>query len=69
MNQRSGGMLFFQLFRHIQERKVEMTAPVINTYLDPEVAVDPEATGDLTMEFLYEHPDQGEAGAGSGPSR
>jgi hypothetical protein len=67
MSQRSGDMMFFWLFRHISERKVEMTAPVINTYVDPEVAVDPEHRGELTMEFLYERPDQGEAGKGVGP--
>lgn len=67
MSQRSGDMMFFWLFRHISERKVEMTAPVINTYLDPEVAIDPEHRGELTMEFLYERPDQGESGKGVGP--
>ncbi|WP_152051220.1 heme-binding protein [Tautonia marina] len=67
MSMRSGDMLFFWLFRHISERKVEMTAPVINTYLDPEIAVDPSLRGDLSMEFLYERPDQGEAGKGVGP--
>jgi len=67
MNMQSGDMLFFWLFRHISERNVAMTAPVINTYVDPEVATDPSATGELTMEFLYERPDQGEAGEGVGP--
>ncbi len=67
MSMRSGDMLFFWLFRHISESKVEMTAPVINTYLDPEIAVDPSLRGDLSMEFLYERPDQGEAGKGVGP--
>lgn len=67
MSQRSGDMLFFWLFRHISESKVEMTAPVINTYLDPEIAVDPSLRGELSMEFLYECPDQGEAGKGIGP--
>src|SRR6476469_9461264 len=29
----SGDMLFFFLFNHISKNKIEMTAPVINTYL------------------------------------
>ena len=66
MTQRSGNLLFFRLFRHISEREVEMTAPVINTYLDPEMAVDPSVRGDLTMEFLYGEPDLGETGDGVG---
>ncbi len=66
VSQRSGNMLFFALFRHIQDRGVEMTSPVINTYLNPELAVDPKATGEMSMEFLYERLDQGEAGQGVG---
>ena len=66
MTQRSGNLLFFRLFRHISEREVAMTAPVINTYLDPEMAVDPSVRGDLTMEFLYGTPDLGETGDGVG---
>ncbi|RUL86305.1 heme-binding protein [Tautonia sociabilis] len=67
MTQRSGDLMFFWLFRHISQRNVEMTAPVINTYLDPEMVIDPSKKGELTMEFLYEHPDQGEPGRGVGP--
>ena len=62
----SGDMLFFSLFNHISRRGVEMTAPVINTYESTEMVADPDRRGDVSMEFLYRQPDQGEAGPGVG---
>jgi hypothetical protein len=66
MTSRSGDMMFWALFRHISQSNVEMTAPVINTYKTPGLIEKAGTRGDLTMEFLYEKPDQGKAGAGVG---
>jgi hypothetical protein len=63
---RSDGILFFSLFNHISQSKIEMTAPVVNTYLTPEMIETPRATGDMTMEFLYRSLNQGEVGKGVG---
>lgn len=59
------GVLFFSLFNHISRKQIAMTAPVVMT-VAPGVIADPKATGDLSMEFLYRSPTQGEAGAGVG---
>ncbi|WP_158545489.1 heme-binding protein [Bremerella cremea] len=53
-------MLFWQLFAHIQANRVEMTAPVINTYDDE------DGKSEIEMEFVYRQPDQGKAGPGLG---
>lgn len=62
----AGDLLFFSLFNHISRRGVAMTAPVINSYESEAMVADPRALGDVSMEFLYERPDQGEAGPGVG---
>jgi len=62
----AGDTLFFSLFNHITRRDVAMTAPVINTYESPEMLLDATRRGGVSMEFLYERPDQGEAGPGVG---
>jgi hypothetical protein len=66
MTTRSGDMMFWALFRHITKSNVEMTAPVINTYKTPGMIGEAGKRGDLTMEFLYETPTQGQAGPGVG---
>ena len=66
MTTRSGDFMFWALFRHITKSNVEMTAPVINTYKTPGMIQQSGKRGDLTMEFLYESPTQGQAGAGVG---
>jgi hypothetical protein len=43
-----------------------MTAPVIMTY-EPQVVERVDATGEVSMEFLYRRPDQGVLGPGQGP--
>ncbi len=58
----SGNMLFFSLFNHIQKNRIEMTAPVINTYKTPRMIETPGATGDVTMEFVYRSLDEGKTG-------
>ncbi len=63
----SGDLLFFSLFNHIQRNRIEMTAPVINTYRTPGMIETPGAAGDVTMEFVYRTPEVGKAGA-DGPS-
>lgn len=62
----AGDTLFFSLFNHISRKGVAMTAPVINTYESSEMIENPRERGDVAMEFLYERPDQGEAGPGVG---
>lgn len=62
----AGDTLFFSLFNHITRSGVAMTAPVINSYGSEEMVADPKQLGDVSMEFLYETPDQGEAGPGVG---
>lgn len=57
---RADGVLFWQLFAHIQANEIAMTAPVVNTYT---------TSGDsdqVEMEFLYRTTKQGEAGNGLG---
>ncbi len=58
----SGDLMFFSLFNHIQRNRIEMTAPVINTYRTPRMIETPGATGEVTMEFVYRTPDEGKAG-------
>ncbi|MDG3006334.1 heme-binding protein [Paludisphaera mucosa] len=60
------GRLFWPLFLHITQKKIAMTAPVVMTF-DPKAAPAAEAQGDVSMEFLYRQPTQGEAGQGFGP--
>jgi hypothetical protein len=50
----SGAAAFWTLFRHIQENKVKMTAPVEMDYGDPR----DEKSQRHSMAFLYETPDQ-----------
>ena len=63
----SGDLMFFSLFNHIQRNKVEMTAPVINTFKTPRMIETPGAKGEVTMEFVYRSPKEGKAGP-DGPS-
>lgn len=65
----AGGVLFFPLFNHISRKEIAMTAPVISTYASAEMVDDPKKRGDMTMEFLYRRPDQGETGQGVGAIR
>lgn len=58
----SGDMMFFSLFNHIQKNKVEMTAPVINTFKTPRMIETPGAKGEVIMEFVYRSPKEGKAG-------
>jgi hypothetical protein len=58
----SGNMMFFSLFNHIQRNKIEMTAPVINTYKTPGLIETPGKKGEVTMEFVYRSPLEGKAG-------
>lgn len=58
----SGDLMFFSLFNHINRNKIEMTAPVINTYLTPRMIETPGAQGEATMEFVYRSPKEGKAG-------
>jgi hypothetical protein len=62
MTTRSGDSMFWALFRHISTHKVEMTAPVINTYLTDGMVDDAGTRGELTMEFLYPNTRMGETG-------
>jgi hypothetical protein len=58
----SGDLMFFSLFNHIQKNKVEMTAPVINTFKTPRMIETPGAQGEVAMEFVYRSPKQGKSG-------
>jgi hypothetical protein len=58
----SGDLMFFALFNHIQSNKVEMTAPVINTFKTPRMIETPGAQGEVAMEFVYRSPKQGKSG-------
>ena len=58
----AGDMLFWPLFNHISKNEIAMTAPVINTYKSAGVIGDPEAKGEMSMEFVYRTPDQGKPG-------
>jgi hypothetical protein len=66
MTARSGNFLFWALFQHISKKGVEMTAPVINTYDSKAMIEEPGTRGTVSMEFLYQRPDQGETGPGVG---
>ncbi len=53
---------FAVLFRHIKDREIAMTAPVVMEY-SPEAAAEPAKAGSSeAMAFLYRHAEQGEAG-------
>lgn len=58
-------VLFFPLFRHISDSEIAMTTPVVSTYT-PEMVERPKATGDMSMEFVYRSPTQGQTGRGVG---
>ena len=58
----SGDLMFFVLFNHIQSNKIEMTAPVINTFKTPRMIETPEAQGEVAMGFVYRSPKQGKSG-------
>lgn len=60
-----GEGMFFALFAHITGKGVEMTAPVVMTY-EPRIVERVGEKGEASMEFLYQHPDQGQLGAGVG---
>jgi uncharacterized protein (TIGR03067 family) len=62
---RNSPVMFFSLFNHIQRKGVEMTAPVVMTY-DTQVVEHAGDRGDVSMEFLYRRPDQGQSGPGVG---
>jgi SOUL heme-binding protein len=55
------GKLFWPLFTHIQRKGIAMTSPVVMTF-EPRVIERAGAKGDMSMEFLYRRPNQGEAG-------
>jgi SOUL heme-binding protein len=63
----TGDLMFFSLFKHIQKKKVEMTAPVINTFKTPRMIETPAARGEVTMEFVYRSTKEGKPGP-DGPS-
>jgi SOUL heme-binding protein len=58
----SGDLMFFSLFNHIQKNKVEMTAPVINTFKTPRMIETPGTKGEVTMEFVYRSSKEGKSG-------
>ncbi len=60
-----GEGMFFALFGHITGKGVEMTAPVVMTY-EPKIIENLGEKGQASMEFLYQHTDQGQAGPGLG---
>ncbi len=60
-----GEGMFFALFGHITGKGVEMTAPVVMTY-EPKIVENLGEKGEASMEFLYQHTDQGQAGPGIG---
>jgi uncharacterized protein (TIGR03067 family) len=60
-----GEGMFFSLFGHITTRRIEMTAPVVMTY-EPRIVEHVGEKGEASMEFLYQHPDQGQLGPGVG---
>ena len=61
----SDNILFYPLFLHISRLKIEMTAPVVNTF-DPAMIARPGTLGDVTMEFVYRTPTTGQVGRGVG---
>ncbi len=62
MSMSSSDFLFWPLFNHIEKNHIAMTAPVINTYATPEMIETPGAKGEVSMEFLYREPTQGQPG-------
>lgn len=60
-----GEGMFFALFGHITGKGVEMTAPVVMTY-EPRIVEHVGEKGEASMEFLYQHRDQGQVGPGIG---
>ena len=62
----SDNMLFWPLFNHISRNNIAMTAPVVSTYTN-EMAENPKALGNVSMEFLYQSTEQGSPGQGTGP--
>ncbi len=58
----SSDTMFFSLFNHIQKNKIEMTAPVISTFKNPEMIETPGTKGKVTMEFVYREPNDGKTG-------
>src|SRR4051794_23533545 len=58
----TGDLMFFTLFNHIRGNKVEMTAPVINSFKTPRMIETPGARGEVTMEFVYRSPEVGKSG-------
>ena len=60
---RNSPVMFFSLFNHIQRKGIEMTAPVVMTY-QTRIVEHVGERGDVSMEFLYRRPDQGDAGRG-----
>lgn len=58
-------IMFFSLFRHISQSKVEMTSPVVNTY-EPKMIESPNEKGEVSMEFLYSSRELGKTGKGVG---
>ena len=57
--------LFWPLFNHISRKGVEMTSPVVSTYT-AEMIENPDARGEMSMEFVYRTPAMGETGKGVG---
>ena len=58
---KSNGQLMV-LFRHIQDQRIAMTAPVVMEYSDGAAREPSKLSGADAMAFLYRRPDQGEAG-------
>lgn len=58
-------LLFYPLFIHISKSDIAMTTPVVSNY-DEAALKGPKATGDVSMEFVYRSPTQGQAGKGVG---
>ena len=58
-------VLFYPLFIHITKSDVAMTTPVVSNY-DDDALKGPKSTGDVSMEFVYRSPTQGQAGKGVG---
>jgi len=58
--ERADGVLFWQLFAHIQANQIAMTAPVVNTYSAS------DNKRQVEMEFLYRTIEQGQTGNGLG---
>jgi len=62
---KADGALFWPLFNHISRKGVEMTTPVVSTYATGMIE-NPNAPGEMSMEFVYRTPTMGEAGKGVG---